>query len=184
MAKLTPRYLARAFARAPASSISAATSAANHGFVNTPAFRGSTVLYPDVETMRTRNQRYTYGTHGTPTTDALCEAWSDLAGAAGAVLVPSGLFAIIAALTTALGAGDHLLMTDAAYQPARHFCDTAAAPDGRRDHLLRSGGRRRHRGADPPEHAARSSSRRRARSRSTCRTCRRSRRPRMSAASA
>jgi cystathionine beta-lyase len=99
-------------------------SAANHGFVNTPAFRGSTVLYPDVETMRTRNQRYTYGTHGTPTTDALCEAWSDLAGAAGAVLVPSGLFAIIAALTTALGAGDHLLMTDAAYQPARHYCDT------------------------------------------------------------
>jgi cystathionine beta-lyase len=99
-------------------------SGANHGFVNTPAWRGSTVLYPDVETLRTRGQRYTYGTHGTPTTDALCEAWSDLAGAAGTALVPSGLFAIIAALTTALGAGDHLLMTDAAYQPARAYCDT------------------------------------------------------------
>ena len=46
--------------------------------------------------MRTRKQRYTYGTHGTPTTDALCQAWSALAGAAGTVLVPSGLFAIIA----------------------------------------------------------------------------------------
>jgi cystathionine beta-lyase len=98
-------------------------SAASHGFVNMPAYRGSTVLYPDVETMRTRNQRYTYGTHGTPTTDALIEAWSDLAGAAGTVLVPSGLFAIIAALTTALSAGDHLLVTDAVYQPARFYCD-------------------------------------------------------------
>jgi cystathionine beta-lyase len=99
-------------------------SEASHGFINMPAYRGSTVLYPDVETMRTRKQRYTYGTHGTPTTDALCEAWSALAGAAGTVLVPSGLFAIIAAVATAVGAGDHLLVTDAAYQPARHYCDT------------------------------------------------------------
>jgi cysteine-S-conjugate beta-lyase len=99
-------------------------SEATHGFVNMPAYRGSTVLYPDVETIKTRNQRYTYGTHGTPTTDALCEAWSDLAGAAGTVLLPSGLFAIVAALTTAVGAGDHLLVTDAAYQPARIYCDT------------------------------------------------------------
>ena len=99
-------------------------SEANHGFINFPAYRGSTVLFPDVETLKSRKQRYTYGTHGTPTTDALCEAWSDIAGAAGTVLVPSGLFAIIAALTTALSAGDHLLMTDAAYQPARNYCDT------------------------------------------------------------
>jgi cystathionine beta-lyase len=99
-------------------------SEANHGFINYPAYRGSTVLFPDVETMKSRKQRYTYGTHGTPTTDALCEAWSDLAGATGTVLAPSGLFAIIAALTTALSSGDHLLMTDAAYQPARNYCET------------------------------------------------------------
>jgi cystathionine beta-lyase len=97
---------------------------ANHGFVNFPAYRGSTVLFPDVETLNSRDQRYTYGTHGTPTTDALCEAWSGISGAEGTVLVPSGLFAIIAALTSALGAGDHLLMTDAAYRPARVYCDT------------------------------------------------------------
>jgi cystathionine beta-lyase len=99
-------------------------SEANHGFVNTPAYRGSTVLFPDVATLSSRNQRYTYGTHGTPTTDALCEAWSEISGAAGTALVPSGLFAIIAALTTALSSGDHLLMTDAAYRPARIYCDT------------------------------------------------------------
>jgi cystathionine beta-lyase len=97
---------------------------ATQGFVNFPAYRGSTVLYPNVETLKNRNQRYTYGTHGTPTTDALCEAWSAISGAAGTALVPSGLSAIIVSLTTALSAGDHLLVTDAAYQPARIYCDT------------------------------------------------------------
>jgi cysteine-S-conjugate beta-lyase len=96
----------------------------SQGFVSVPPFRGSTVLYPNVETLKNRNQRYTYGTHGTPTTEALCEAWSAISGAAGTVLVPSGLSAIIVALTTALSAGDHLLVTDAAYQPARIYCDT------------------------------------------------------------
>src|SRR5277367_2834087 len=98
-------------------------SEVSQGFINVPAFRGSTVLYPDVATLKNRKQRYTYGTHGTPTTDALSEAWSDIAGAAGTVLVPSGLSAIWVALMTALGAGDHLLMTDAAYSPARNFAE-------------------------------------------------------------
>ncbi len=93
------------------------------GFVNVPPFRGSTVLFPDVATLKSRKQRYTYGTHGTPTTDALSEAWSAISGAAGTVLVPSGLAAIVVSLMTALSAGDHLLMTDSAYQPARNFCN-------------------------------------------------------------
>ncbi|MGD0563868.1 MAG: cystathionine beta-lyase [Roseiarcus sp.] len=96
---------------------------ASQGFVNVPPFRGSTVLYPDVATLKNRKQRYTYGTHGTPTTDALCEAWTSISGAAGTVLVPSGLAAIIVSLMAALSAGDHLLMSDSAYQPARIFCD-------------------------------------------------------------
>ena len=96
----------------------------SQGFINVPPFRGSTVLYPDVATLRSRDQRYTYGTHGTPTTDALCAAWTDIAGAAGTVLVPSGLAAIVVALMTALGAGDHLMITDSAYAPARNFANT------------------------------------------------------------
>ncbi len=92
------------------------------GFVNLPPFRGSTVLFPDVATLKSRKQRYTYGTHGTPTTDALCEAWTAISGAAGTTLVPSGLAAIVVSLMTALSAGDHLLMSDSAYQPARIFC--------------------------------------------------------------
>jgi cystathionine beta-lyase len=98
-------------------------SEASQGFVNVPPFRGSTVLYPDVATLRSRKQRYTYGTHGTPTTEALVEAWTSISGAAGTVLVPSGLAAIVVSLMSALSAGDHVLVTDAAYQPARIFCD-------------------------------------------------------------
>jgi cysteine-S-conjugate beta-lyase len=99
-------------------------SEASQGFINMPTYRGSTVLFPDVATFRKLGQRYVYGTHATPTTDALCEAWTDLSGAAGTILVPSGLAAIGVALMTALGAGDHLLITDAAYPPARGICDT------------------------------------------------------------
>jgi cysteine-S-conjugate beta-lyase len=95
----------------------------SQGFVNLPPFRGSTVLYPDAATLKSRQQRYTYGTHGTPTTEALCSAWTDISGAAGTVLVPSGLAAIAVALMTALSAGNHLLMTDSAYAPARAFAN-------------------------------------------------------------
>ena len=96
---------------------------ASQGFVNVPPFRGSTVLFPDVATLKSRKQRYVYGTHGTPSTEALTEAWTAISGAAGTTLVPSGLAAIVVSLMTGLSAGDHLLMTDSAYQPARIFCD-------------------------------------------------------------
>jgi cysteine-S-conjugate beta-lyase len=96
---------------------------ASKGFVNVPAFRGSTVLFEDVETYGTGKQRFTYGTHGTPTTEALQEAWNDLAGAAGTVLVPSGLAAIVVALMAALQSGDHVLVTDSVYFPTRRFCE-------------------------------------------------------------
>ena len=94
-----------------------------HGFVNTPIYRGSTVLADTIDDYQGGRNRYTYGTHGTPTTDALTDAWTDLAGAAGTVLTPSGLAAITVALLSVLGAGDHLLVTDSAYFPTRRFCD-------------------------------------------------------------
>ncbi|HYF53544.1 MAG TPA: cystathionine beta-lyase [Salinarimonas sp.] len=95
-----------------------------HGFVNTPIYRGSTVLYPSYEAIKTRNARYTYGTKGTPTTEALETAWSEISGAAGTVLTPSGLAAVALALMSCLKAGDHLLVTDSVYGPTRIFCDT------------------------------------------------------------
>ena len=95
-----------------------------HGFVNTPIYRGSTVLYPTTDDFLHRRAKYTYGTQGTPTIASLQAAWSNLAGAAGTVLTPSGLAAITVALMACLKAGDHMLVTDSVYRPTRNFCDT------------------------------------------------------------
>ena len=51
-----------------------------HGFVNPPVVHASTVLFPDAATMAGRSQKYTYGTVGTPTTDALAAAIDALEG--------------------------------------------------------------------------------------------------------
>ncbi len=93
------------------------------GFINTPVYRGSTVLFETAADLEALRQPYTYGTKGSPTQRALEEAWSEIAGAARTVLVPSGLAAVTLALLTATKAGDHVLVTDSAYQPTRGFCN-------------------------------------------------------------
>ncbi|HLH12242.1 MAG TPA: cystathionine beta-lyase [Methylovirgula sp.] len=95
-----------------------------HGFINTPIYRGSTVLFPTYADLLARNARFSYGTVGTPTTEALETAWSEIAGAEGTVLAPSGLAAIALALLTVAKSGDHILVTDSVYRPTRNFCDT------------------------------------------------------------
>ena len=96
----------------------------SQGFINVPPFRGSTVLYPDVETLKKGAQRFTYGRRGSPTMQALASAWTDLTRAAGTMLVPSGIAAITSALMATLSAGDHLLMSDAVYGPSRFLANT------------------------------------------------------------
>lgn len=95
-----------------------------HGFVNPPVVRASTVLFPQASAMETITQKYTYGTRGTPTTDALCEAIDSLEGSAGTILLPSGLAAITVPFLAFLSPGDHALIVDSVYGPARQFCDT------------------------------------------------------------
>ena len=94
------------------------------GFVNPPVVHASTVLFPDAATMASRKQRYTYGTRGTPTSDALAAAIDELEGSAGTIVVPSGLAAVTVPLLGFLAAGDHILITDSVYRPTRHFADT------------------------------------------------------------
>ncbi len=101
-----------------------------HGFVNTPIYRGSTVLFPTFADLSTRKGRFSYGTQGTPTTESLESAWTELSGAAGTVLAPTGLAAISLALLTAVKAGDHILVTDSVYRPSRIFCETILARMG------------------------------------------------------
>lgn len=97
---------------------------AHDGFVNPPVFHASTVLFPDTETMITGKQKYHYARRGNPTTDSLEDALCELEGAAGVKLASSGLNAISVALLSCLSSGDHLLITDSAYAPTRHLCET------------------------------------------------------------
>ncbi|WP_058911599.1 cystathionine beta-lyase [Entomohabitans teleogrylli] len=92
------------------------------GFVNMPVYRGSTVVFNSVESLKNNDARFIYGTLGTPTIHSLESAWSELSGAAGTVMSPSGLGAIALALMTTLKSGDHLLMPDSVYRPTREFC--------------------------------------------------------------
>jgi len=94
------------------------------GFVNPPVVHASTVLFPNADTLSRRAQRYTYGTRGTPTTDALATAIDSLEGSAGTILVPSGLAAVTIPLLAFLSAGDHVLIVDSVYHPTRNFADT------------------------------------------------------------
>lgn len=94
-----------------------------HGFVNTPVYRGSTILFPTLDALRAYSQPYTYGRRATPTTKALEEAITHLEGGAATILTSSGLAAISTAILAFVAAGDHVLIVDSVYQPARSFAD-------------------------------------------------------------
>jgi len=94
-----------------------------HGFVNTPIYRGSTVLFPTLAALESNTQDFTYGRLGTPTVRALEETIAELEGGHRTLLTPSGLSAIATSLFAFLAAGDELLIVDSVYRPARRFCD-------------------------------------------------------------
>src|SRR5471032_3604612 len=56
-------------------------SAEHFGAVNTPVYRASTILYPDLAALKANTQPYTYGRRGTPTTKSFEDAISSLEGA-------------------------------------------------------------------------------------------------------
>ena len=78
----------------------------HHGFITPPVYRGSTVVFPDVATMKAGNQRYQYGRWNNPSTEGLAEAISALEGAQGTILCPSGLAACVTSILAVVGAGD------------------------------------------------------------------------------
>jgi len=105
---------------------------AQKGFVNPAVFHGSTVLYPSADDLHAHRGEFTYGRHGTPTTQALQDVLMSLEGpqCAGVGLAPSGLSAISTTLLSVLKAGDHLLVTDNVYRPTRNFCNGMLARFG------------------------------------------------------
>jgi cystathionine beta-lyase len=106
--------------------VSAGRMSAEHfGTVNTPVYRTSTILHPDVASLKGNTARYDYGRIGTPTTESFEQAVAALEGAARTVSVPSGLNAITTAILSVVSTGDHILMTDNVYGPTRRFCNGA-----------------------------------------------------------
>jgi cystathionine beta-lyase len=105
---------------------------AHWGYVNPPVYHASTVLYRSAEDFLAHRGRYQYGRRGTPTSEALENGLRELEGPAceGVALLPSGLAAISVALLAVLEAGDHVLVTDSAYEPTRAFCDTVLSRCG------------------------------------------------------
>jgi cystathionine beta-lyase len=99
-----------------------------HGFVNPPLLRGSTVLYPTVAERRSlaarRGERVlTYGLGGSETHWALEDIIAAVEGGTRCAIVCSGLAAVTTPLLAFLRAGDHCLMPDSVYGPARIFSE-------------------------------------------------------------
>ena len=103
--------------------VAAGRDYAEHGFVNPAVYHGSTVMFPTAQALHDRTQTYLYGRRGTPTSRAVEEAVALVEGGHNAKMAPSGLAAITTALLAFLNAGDHLLMVDSVYNPARQLCD-------------------------------------------------------------
>ena len=104
--------------------VTAGRAFSEHGFVNPAVYHGSTILSQTVEELTANTKPYVYGRRGTPTSRSAEEAIAQLEGGHACKITPSGLAAISTALLAFLKAGDHLLMVDAVYHPARRFCDT------------------------------------------------------------
>src|SRR5579859_971266 len=106
----------------------------NHGAVNPPVYRVSTVVFPTVASMREGEKHpfdhMRYGRQGTPTTFAFEEAVTALDGGFGALATCSGQAAIATTLGALLHSGDHALISDSVYHPTRRYCS---------DHLAHCG---------------------------------------------
>ena len=98
-------------------------TAEHFGSVNTPVYRTSTILFPNIEALRAESQPYKYGRRGTPTSRSFESAVEALEDGARCVATPSGLNAIATAILAVCNAGDHVLMVDTCYGPTRIFCD-------------------------------------------------------------
>ena len=96
----------------------------NHGIVNPPVYHASTILSSSMRNYKDRTgKKYTYGRNGTPTSEALEKAISDLYDADGCVLAPSGMSAITNSFMSVLKSFDHALIPDCVYGSARRFVE-------------------------------------------------------------
>jgi cystathionine beta-lyase len=93
--------------------------------LTTPIHHASTVVFPNLAEMRARtwerDDSYTYGLHGTPTTMTLEHKLAQIEGGEFCVLSPSGLAAITLVDMALLKQGDEVLLPANVYAPNREF---------------------------------------------------------------
>lgn len=98
------------------------------GWVNVPPTRASTYVFKSVADWKdTRKRRElerlpSYGARGNDTGHALEDALVELEQGHRCFLFPTGQAAIATTLLAFLKPGDHLLISDAVYEPVRNFC--------------------------------------------------------------
>lgn len=99
--------------------------------VNPPVVRVSTVLFESLASLREAEIRtagpersLTYGANGNPTAFALQDLITELEGAHGTCLYPTGLAAIAHMFQAFLRPGDHVLITESVYGPVRRLAHT------------------------------------------------------------
>jgi cystathionine beta-lyase len=105
--------------------------------VNLPVHRASTVVFASLAEMDQLQKRFeadelvpTYGIVNMPLRVAFEELMVEIEGGHRAVTLSSGLAAVAVALMACTKAGDHVLVTDSAYGPARRFCQRTLARYG------------------------------------------------------
>jgi cysteine-S-conjugate beta-lyase len=97
---------------------------AEHGIVNPAVYHASTITFPTVKALHERDQPYTYGRKGTPTSRAVETAIAALEGGHDCKISSSGLAAVTTTLLAFLKTGEHLLIPDTVYHPVRQLCDS------------------------------------------------------------
>lgn len=95
--------------------------------VNPPVHRASTFVFDTLDAFETASRTPFdgpfYGRVGTPTTAAFESAIAELEDGHRAIACSSGLAAITATFLAFLSSGDHVLVVDSVYGPARRLCD-------------------------------------------------------------
>lgn len=91
--------------------------------VNPPLMRASTLLFDRSEDLY-RTDIASYGRQGTNVHGALRELFIELEGGESCQLYPSGVMACVQPVLSFVKPGDHVLLTDSAYGPTRHFSQT------------------------------------------------------------
>lgn len=91
--------------------------------LNTPVYRGSTVLFSDAAALTDAWDQYetgyTYGLYGTPTTLELAARICELENGYRTIITPGGQAAISLIHLALLRAGDHVLLPESIYGPNR-----------------------------------------------------------------